>query len=221
MEWDLFVKFVEDTFPFLKDKFVRDRYGNSDYIHPLITQSAFLAYKTINQNQSHSNRLIILLPNKFTIPHWVTSMVMLKVLKANYEEHQTHQVKFKKGQKLLFAGKCVVEYDSHDVINGKRYIKVKCSKDSYWNLLENKELSFKRINTSRRLSSIEKVQRTFHECPDLVSPIDLLLDIRTLGNNTFFSDHILNISPIGRSKVFVECNILNGNKIRFNSQKVG
>ena len=149
MAWDSFVKNVEDTFSFLRGKDVSDNFGNTGCIHPLITHSAFLAHQVINQKQMHSNRLIILLPNKFTIPHWATSIVMLKALKSNYEENHTQQLVFKKGEKLLFANKCVVGYVCHELIDGQPYIKVKCSQECYWLIPENKELSFERTNCFR------------------------------------------------------------------------
>ncbi len=210
MEWN---SFVENAFPYLKDKIVKDGHGNSDCIHPLITQSAYLAYRTINLNNPHCNRLIILLPNKFAIPYWVTSIVMLKILKLNYDENQTQQLQFQKGQKLLFANKCIVEYESHEIIDGKPYIKVKCSQECYWLIPENKELSFERVNTQKRLSTIGRVQRAYRECPDLKTPLDRLLGIRTLGNKSFFTDHIVTISPIGKTKNFIENHFFNGNTI--------
>ena len=119
------------------------------------------------------------------------------MMKIKYNKYTSRREK-----KLLFANKCIVEYECHELYNGKPYIKVKCSQEIFWAIPEDKELSFERINTSRRLSTIEKVRRAYLECPDLKTPIDRLLGIRTLGNKSFFTDHIVSVSPIGKNKIF-------------------
>jgi len=212
MNWQKLQQHFDQAYDFFDRIRVSDSPGQTGVpIYPLIKLSTGLALKAIDN--SKSNRLVILLPNRLQIARWIATFATIEVIRKDYYENPTGKFKLSRGQKLLVNNR-VVEFDGEDYSPGqkRRRLWVKCS-DGRWALPMDRQLDFQPVRTRRRLSTLESVRKAYYSSPAIDVAIDNILDIHTKGNCALFDENLILVSKIGETTNFIQGYYINNSRI--------
>ncbi len=208
MNWQKLHQHFDQAFDFFSRISVSDSPDRTGVpVHPLIKLSTGLALKTMDN--SETNRLVILLPNRLQAARWIATCAVLEVMREDYCGKPAGNLKFARGQKLL-VNRCVVEYDGEELrpeLN-RWVIWVKCS-DGRWAVPLDRKLEFQPTTTRRPLSSLKRIKAVCSSAKVLDNQIDDILSIRTLGNRSLFNRNLILVSRIGETTNFIQEHYLN------------
>jgi len=181
-------------------------------VHPLIKLSTCLVLKTIDN--SETNRLVVLLPNRLQFARWIATFAVLEVMRKDHRKNFASEMRFSRGQKLLLMNNCVVEFEKEEfspAVN-RRVMWVRC-RDGRWAIPLDRKLEFQPTTTKRPLSSLERIKAAYCAAEILNNPIDNILEIRTMGNRSLFRENLILVSKIGETVRSIQGHYINHSKI--------
>ncbi|MDE2888241.1 MAG: DrmE family protein [Gemmatimonadota bacterium] len=204
--WTDILQDIKQRHPFLSQLEVCGSQGFSSEL-PEALQASFDIAENLRCGDPDHKRLAIIFPLLLYCPEWIAVVCSLSAVKQEFLPTIGNLAPFSPGQKLLLDGRFIVEYVRQEIKYGDPFIVVRMSAKSKAGEKPTNTEKWFRINEILRFQPTE-TRRPLTPIQNVVSQsdhlLDRLLDIRSFGNRSIFTNEVVLVSRLTKVRQFAE-----------------
>lgn len=204
MYWNKITSEIYQRHEYLFRLFVHSKNISTVSKIPQILKISTALAADMAEGHNKCQRLSFLFPTASESALWIAVGAVLALMKADFLPAIENLPAFSKGQRLILDNKWVVEFDGEEKITGQKFmwLKFKNQKNvfnSRKTFPVSERLRFQPTATLKQLTLMENMppQSSIPFCP-----LDQLIEIKSYGNRSIFSNRVILISQVGKTRDF-------------------